>query len=144
MSGAHEWKEVVSAKKKVASLTSEDYETQVQLFLETFKTKPCTNTEFHEFSLCPDHRVMTNDAPFGDQHRNPFEQPYSVDEAIGPIEMCFHPLIYRTQMCRDDKCKREVFCARRSVNPRFVTPRWSTRYTRNCCNPEGLMVPNYH
>ena len=75
MSGPHEWKEVVSAKKKIASLTSEDYETQVHLFWETFKTKPCTNAEFYEFSLCPDYHVTVNGAPFGDQRRTPFEQP---------------------------------------------------------------------
>jgi hypothetical protein len=101
MSGAHEWKEVVSGKKKVASLTSEDYETQVQLFLETFKTKMCT--DFHEFNPCdPDYHTT-----FGDQRCNPFEHPYAIGESTGPTEKFVHPLIYKTKTCSDHKCKCE-------------------------------------
>jgi hypothetical protein len=115
-----EWKEV--RKKKVASLTSVDYETKVRHFLESFKTKPCANAEFHDFNLCPDYHVPTNGATSGDQRRNPFEQPYSVDEATGPMEKYFHPLMYKTQMCSDHKCKREGFCAKAHCESQLRDP----------------------
>jgi hypothetical protein len=55
-----------------------------------------------------------------------------------------------THWCTKLKCvaitnaNAKNFVRRHTVNPSFMIHIWSTRYTRNSCNPEGRMVPNYH
>jgi hypothetical protein len=88
-------------------------ESQVTGFLSTFKTFPCKQLSAHDFKICAGFHNTSN---FQDRRRNPFQPPYySFDESRNDSEKCYHPVIYKTQLCADylqQRCARADFCAK--------------------------------
>ena len=104
--------EVVSPKTKRKSIKTADVATssgcgrrdkpqskeEIQAFLETYKTKACDKTEYHDTRLCVGYHANVDD-----QRRNPYKEYYSADDCqcLNKIESMYHPALYRTTLCRD-------------------------------------------
>ena len=81
----------------------------MRTFLATYKVQECKRQDHHDFASCLDHHGDN------DRRRNPCASQYSPSEACSPQEKHFHPMLYRTGMCklagRGRRCSRGTLCA---------------------------------
>jgi len=83
-------------------------EIQIRKFLETFKTMPCEKTVHHDHRLCPQYHEYAKDG-----RRNPYTQKYDKDESLNQMEKLYHPVLFRTTLCRNvSSCQFQSCCAR--------------------------------
>lgn len=81
-------------------------EEKVHSFLSTFKTKQCTRvSEGHDPRLCPHFHTDS------DKRRNPYVVDYDVDDHKNAFEKMYHPLLFKTSMCRNSPCDFGSQCA---------------------------------
>ena len=84
----------------------------VRQFLETYKTSECSQRhQHHDQAACFNHHGQK------DRRRNPFRHQYAPDSAQSPQEKMYHPLLYRTSLCKTanhqgrSKCTRGDLCS---------------------------------
>lgn len=69
-------------------------EKEVQTFLSSFKVESCQSKEYHDHRLC---RFYHDER---DRRRNPYRLCYNVEESKNNLEKMYHPLVFRTALCR--------------------------------------------
>ena len=87
-----------------------DTDSQIRLLLETHKTVPCDNHNFHDARLCDKYHDHLDD-----RRRNPYQTFYSPDEetCLNQYEIMYHPIVFRTTMCqKSSHCIFGKTCAR--------------------------------
>jgi hypothetical protein len=74
--------------------------------LATFKTASCQRLrEHHDWVACPNFHEHPAKGIL-DRRRDPYSEPYLVEDALNGVETAYHPSIFRTAMCRNPgKCR---------------------------------------
>ena len=113
------WEKVSSGRSKGRSGNNtvhrskvhHETESEIRLFLETYKTKPCDKADTsHDFRLCEKYHPRKDD-----QRRNPYQTYYSPDDesCLNPLETMYHPMVFRTGLCRNNStCSFGKRCSR--------------------------------
>ena len=87
-----EWHCVQKKERKKATRSDIQTEEEIRQLLATFKTTLCTIEEFHDHRPCTYYHDNAKD-----RRRNPYDEYYSVEECVNPLERMYHPEIFRTQ-----------------------------------------------
>eukprot|EP00435_Cladocopium_sp_Y103_P040851 s1308_g11.t1 len=111
---ADDWQTVAAKPRRqpeTRASSSKGVGIDVNQFLSTYKTQPCTEEERHDWFQCRFFHAKGSD-----KRRDPFEVAYLPDEAgLTGTEKAYHPMNFRTKycetFCRSGKCKYGAYCA---------------------------------
>ena len=103
-----EWTFVATPRRTPQPTPNQSGAADAEKFLRTYKISQCRITERHDWKEC---LSWHNDGPTGDRRRDYYKKPYTPNETLNLVEKCYHPDVFRMQMCRNNPCPRGKLCS---------------------------------